>query len=49
VRILNIIQKDESVKIINEIVIPHVKKQREKLGLKKDKKALLIVDVLIDR
>ena len=35
----------ESVKILNDIIIPYVKNQREKLGLQKDHYALLIMDV----
>lgn len=35
----------ESVKILNDVIIPYVKNQREKLGLRKDHYALLIMDV----
>ena len=35
----------ESVKILNDIIIPYVKNQREKLGLGKNHYALLIMDV----
>ena len=35
----------ESIKILNDVIIPYVKNQREKLGLRKDHYALLIMDV----
>jgi len=37
--------EEESVKILEEIIIPYVKDNRKKLKLQKDHKALLIMDV----
>ena len=37
--------EEESIKVLNDIVIPNVAKEREKLGLSQDQAALLIMDV----
>ena len=34
-----------SIKVLEEIIIPYVKKERERLGMEKDQAALLIMDV----
>ena len=38
--------EQESIKVLEEIIIPYVKKERERLGMEKDQAALLIMDVL---
>ena len=37
--------EEESIKVLNDIVIPNVAKEKEKLGLNQDQAALLIMDV----
>ena len=37
--------EQESIKVLEEIIIPYVKKERERLGMEKDQAALLITDV----
>ena len=37
--------EQESIKVLEEIIIPYVKKERERLGMEKDQAALLIMDV----
>lgn len=37
--------EQESIKLLNEIIVPYIKKERGTLGLKKDQPALLIMDV----
>ena len=37
--------EEESIKVLNEIIVPYVKKERERLGLEEDQSALLIMDV----
>ena len=37
--------EQESIKVLEEIIIPYVKKEREQLGMEKDQAALLIMDV----
>ena len=37
--------EQESIKVLEEIIIPYVKKVRERLGMEKDQAALLIMDV----
>ena len=37
--------KEESIKLLNEIIVPYVTKERERLGLEKDQSALLIMNV----
>ena len=37
--------EEESIKVLNDIVIPYVAKEREKLGLNKGQAVLLIMDV----
>ena len=37
--------EQESMKVLEEIIIPYVKKERERLGMEKDQAALLIMDV----
>ena len=39
------INEEEDVKVLTEIIIPYVTKERERLGLKKDQFTLLILDV----
>ena len=39
------INEEEAVKVLTEIIIPYVTKERERLGLKKDQFTLLILDV----
>ena len=37
--------EQESIKVLEEIIIPYVKKDRKRLGMEKDQAALLIMDV----
>ena len=37
--------EQESIKVLEEIIIPYVKKERERLEMEKDQAALLIMDV----
>ena len=37
--------EQESIEVLEEIVIPDVKKERQRLGMEKDQAALLIMDV----
>ena len=37
--------EQKSIKVLEEIIIPYVKKERERLGMEKDQAALLIMDV----
>ena len=37
--------EQESIKVLEEIIIPYIKKESEQLGMEKDQAALLIMDV----
>ena len=37
--------EQESIKVLEEIIIPYVKKEGERLGMEKDQAALLVIDV----
>ena len=37
--------EEDSIKVLNDTVIPHIAKEREKLGLNEGQAALLIVDM----
>ena len=37
--------EQESIKVLEEIIIPYIKKERERLGMEKDQVTLLIMDV----